>query len=650
MGQLRRVGGPEGAPGGSGAVGAIGIWHATGAPGRGALVRRSTPNERQANWASARVIPAKSHKERFVLIGESVARGYLLDPMYTPAGALESTLLAGGRGVEVIDLARTDLSLFGLVDLTTRAVRLLEPEVVIIFAGNNWHLANVAEDEFCALTSGMLAGRLTTDEYRARVVDRMTARVGDAFGWMVQRAREARVRLMFVLPECDFVRWWPTAAEPWLVSSASAERWHEIRRALRSQLCGGISQGVSELVDEMMTLEQSGGAIGKFARGRLAHWSGDSATAKRLLMDAHDEMAFQAGPTSPWCFSFIKSAIRQLAASHAVELVDVPELFSDLSADGLPDKRLFFDYCHLTCDGIDVVVSEVATRCLSSRAVSNGTSAPEADVVRCRTVESATLAALHCANWDQPERVCMDWVRQAIGEDDSWAVRRVGQFVLAHAGFVPSSVSAAFLNWTPDGAPSSVAKLLGDSTRTGGGRVVNWRFVETVLRLVDGEQRETLLRSLTEAHAIDVGGKDLLSGEYCRDGDLQLPVETRRSYRQARRGRSTFRFFLTSPSALVLTACWRCRHAADGGVVVIRVNEGEVARIEVGTVWEKTQVLVNSVEMRSGLNHLTLEWPARAWRDGPWLETLAAVYRSGELASPTPAWADIQSLKIAPAR
>jgi hypothetical protein len=47
------------------------------------------------------------------LIGESVARGYLYDPQFTPAMALEAILQAqlGHNAVEVIDLARTDLLL-----------------------------------------------------------------------------------------------------------------------------------------------------------------------------------------------------------------------------------------------------------------------------------------------------------------------------------------------------------------------------------------------------------------------------------------------------------------------------------------------------------------------------------------------------------
>jgi len=81
-------------------------------------------------------------KRRVLLIGESVARGYLYDPEFTPALALEKIVEPhfGDDGIEVIDLARTNLG-YKVRELAIAALP-LEPDMAIIFAGNNWNTSS----------------------------------------------------------------------------------------------------------------------------------------------------------------------------------------------------------------------------------------------------------------------------------------------------------------------------------------------------------------------------------------------------------------------------------------------------------------------------------------------------------------------------
>ena len=59
---------------------------------------------------------------RVAFFGESVAAGYLYAPHLTPAGVLEAQLRAAGGGAnfEVIDLARTNETLAGLLATVKR--------------------------------------------------------------------------------------------------------------------------------------------------------------------------------------------------------------------------------------------------------------------------------------------------------------------------------------------------------------------------------------------------------------------------------------------------------------------------------------------------------------------------------------------------
>ena len=70
----------------------------------------------------------------------SLWRGDILyDPHFTPAQALQKIMDAacGPAKIEVVDLARTDLMHEQLQELIVQALH-LEPDALVIFAGNNW--------------------------------------------------------------------------------------------------------------------------------------------------------------------------------------------------------------------------------------------------------------------------------------------------------------------------------------------------------------------------------------------------------------------------------------------------------------------------------------------------------------------------------
>src|SRR5580698_3343103 len=116
----------------------VGIWEKKQENGQTYFVRSKDKLEDWNYWANLGRIEAKGTKKRILLIGESVARGYLYDPQFTCAMALEKVLHAqmGQDAVEVIDLARTNLG-FEVQDLAVAALE-LEPDAVVIFSGNNW--------------------------------------------------------------------------------------------------------------------------------------------------------------------------------------------------------------------------------------------------------------------------------------------------------------------------------------------------------------------------------------------------------------------------------------------------------------------------------------------------------------------------------
>src|SRR5690349_10016389 len=116
----------------------VGTWEATNEGTECSFVRVDTGDPTHL-WANVQKIPPKDSRRRVVLVGESVARGYLYDPYFTPAKALQKMMDAacGPDKIEVVDLARTDLIHEQLQELIVQALH-LQPDALIIFAGSNW--------------------------------------------------------------------------------------------------------------------------------------------------------------------------------------------------------------------------------------------------------------------------------------------------------------------------------------------------------------------------------------------------------------------------------------------------------------------------------------------------------------------------------
>src|SRR5207248_2300016 len=125
----------------------IGPWRPQATAAGLAYVRRAgRPAVEAKYWAAADHIPPHGDRRRIVLVGESVARGYLFDPELCFADVLRAL-----TDDEVVDLACTNLTAEALQNVLA-TLSALDPDAVIVFAGNNWDNLplGVAELDRCA--------------------------------------------------------------------------------------------------------------------------------------------------------------------------------------------------------------------------------------------------------------------------------------------------------------------------------------------------------------------------------------------------------------------------------------------------------------------------------------------------------------------
>ena len=152
-------------------------------------------------------IPTPLGRRRIVLLGESAARGYFYDPTFSPAVVLQRLFrrLPTTQDVDVVDLARSNIDPAGIVGLARQSAR-LNPNLFIVFAGNNWSSSSF----FDGVTRGELIEALARHGYRGYVdvIEKWrTLRTRTALNHLAGVADRADTPVIVVVPETNLLHW-----------------------------------------------------------------------------------------------------------------------------------------------------------------------------------------------------------------------------------------------------------------------------------------------------------------------------------------------------------------------------------------------------------------------------------------------------------
>jgi hypothetical protein len=390
-----------GAPGAGCAVRSprpISIWQPRG-EGAELVFVRPEPLPLGDHFAARREIRPKRAPLplRVCLFGESAAAGYLYAPHLTPAGVLEAQLraVAGDGAAEVVDLARTNETLGSLVATLESAVQ-IQPDVLVVFAGNNWNLLETPE--VSPYAPSVTARQRFAEAWReggpagpvALAAGRLRAIAGAACERIALIARAIGVPVILVVPEVSLAGWESRQPVAWLPggdqgksdrprqprprSRSAVATWYRLLAQGRRQLESGAWTAAARTAAAMLDLDGGGNPTSWRLLARARMGAGDeraAATAARAEIDAaaYPTMAFLGAPQAT---SLAMDLLRQAARRHGFACVDLPEVFAEHTGSPLPGRRLFLDYCHLTVEGIEVAMAAVACEVLRLAGMETG--------------------------------------------------------------------------------------------------------------------------------------------------------------------------------------------------------------------------------------------------------------------------------------
>ena len=335
----------------------IGAWHPEKKNGDTVFVRGVPEHV----WRSDTFqFNPKGSRKRVVLLGESVARGYLYANHWTPAMVLErylaSTEAAGG--VEVLDLTLVSLGLDELREHLLVCAR-LEPDFIVVFAGNNWFkktrqvLASSPLEAVASLRAHGIPGMKRFLEVRLEdIIDQQILRP--------LAEVSSRTPVVFVLPEFNLTDWQHVDPRdvPWL-EGKRLEEWLQLANEAELALSEGDVEQAHTAYTGMSEIDEDTTVLGLTGQAECARRKGELDQAEGLLRNARDCRILDASSV-PSTYGVVEAAVRRTAVNGDFLLVDLPLVFKTHLDGELPDRRLFLDFCHLTSEGIRVSMAAVA--------------------------------------------------------------------------------------------------------------------------------------------------------------------------------------------------------------------------------------------------------------------------------------------------
>ncbi|HEX5883166.1 MAG TPA: hypothetical protein VFY67_01340, partial [Pyrinomonadaceae bacterium] len=341
-------------------AGRFGIWERKVENGKPCFVRRVDTVEDWHYWSNLGRIEPKGNKRRVAYIGESVARGYLYDPAFTPAQVLQKILdtqFEDGE-VEVIDLARTNLG-FEVRELALAALQ-LEPDVAIIFAGNNWGVnrpepTDIADIHEALSTQGMAGTKKISEAQIVKSGRRVVCDVSAAY-----KARG--VPLIWMIPEFNLGDWRDAVINAPYLPGDLNRQWLSLLEEAQSALRDHDFDKAEKLGEQMIEIDRGVSVAGFYILAECRRAAKDHDGERKYRELARDAACWDSSmPYIPRPHALTQQIMRDEQSKYGYQTVDLPALLKQYLNGEIPDRRLFLDYCHLTTEGIQITMSAAAS-------------------------------------------------------------------------------------------------------------------------------------------------------------------------------------------------------------------------------------------------------------------------------------------------
>jgi len=593
----------------------VGIWRERIEDGAKWFVRERCEPLRL--WADVERIPPKGVKKRVVLFGESAARGYFYDPHFTFAAALRGSVDAAGLAdVEIVDLARTDSVLERVTDLMRQAVA-LEPDLFVVFAGNNWLLAHDPPNFSMDAIASILREGGGAANIRAHCEEVLRGLARTFIKTAARLSAERGIQTIFVLPEFNLLDWHnEKSGQTPFRSSEETTLWEAAQRAATDSFLTGNLQQAETMAYRMIVLDSGTTPCGYEILAQCALRRGSASEARSWLELARDAGLFLPVMRSPRCHGVVQDVLRRETPADGIVLVDLPKVFEDYLSGNLPDRRLFLDYCHLTAEGLRVAAAAVAEQLLKvfekpPRSWSE-ISHFEPDIPPRVLAEALLQAAIHNAHFGQGPDIIEFQCREAIRLDPAVADMML-RFVDSSMRRAPSFICASMECVAANAADQGAAALHLFNSLPPLRKTLNLELMQVLVSVLTPQVptlRERTERLLITEFCVGNGPCDLLQRAHASTSLEDWDWLNGTIFYRARQRRTVFKLVCCRKLPVVLQLTIRSVDCLSTEQLRVLSNERLVAALPVSDVWQTHQIDIPADLLNEGLNAILIEWPA----------------------------------------
>jgi hypothetical protein len=499
-----------------------------------------------------------------------------------------------------------------LLELAVAAME-LQPDVCVVFAGNNWNPWVGLSWTEARQVAAILAETGNWVEVKALIEQKIRRQSGIFVDVLGELAERWQVPFVLVVPEFNLLDWQEDIRDVPFLDRAATETWLVERRRTEDALAANDYAGASDAAQRMMVLDGGTMPHGLKAAAASKLRAGAHQEARRMFEQARDMEEMFPIPSAPRCSSMTQDRLRTLGLSRGFHVVDLPARFAESVPDGIPGRALFLDYCHLTAEGLRLVAASVAERVVPLVAgpqlswryyLQCGTQpSPETDAA------AHLLAANHNFCWGQSIDVVEHHCRAAACVPTIHAdIRNFVELVVKRTPYPVSSAFAGLLRRKD----VQLSHYLNPAS-------VHPRSREPLLDAIGRSMEEKCpgmmgaIARLRMEEAITCQPADLLDGyhEERSYGDFSRPPDTaiHRSYKLW----SQFTFVARKPHDIIIVMAYRtpcCDLPADAAEVAL--NDCLVRLAPTSTRWRTERIEVSKDVIRPGVNTMRVRWPLPA--------------------------------------
>lgn len=607
----------KGTPGIPEATDHVGIYKRETVDGQTRYVRDISMKDRWSFYADIQTIGPKGAEKRIVFLGESAARGFLLDPDYTPALVMEALLkkCPDLQEAKVIDLAETNLSLDGLYKRFFECLA-LEPDAVVILAGNNWrsNMLDYMEDnqEYFDMIARAISDQGSILGAKTIMEDVFRTMITTLIREMGAVSKAGGIPVIYAIPEFNLLDCHSTLSERALtrLSNNEIREWVFCERTAEKAIAENDFQHAEASAQRMIELDPSH-PLGFELMGESKFRQRLFGEARFYLEEARDTAIFCRTTSKPRIYKVIRETILREAAIHGVYTVDLPAVMREYLNGGIPGRDLFLDYCHYSMEGIQVVADAICERLiyiLTGRQMPATIKANSIRAKQTRVGLSHLFAAIHNSHWGQSGEILQYHCLKAAKSTKE--VQKIMVYYIDMAcRDAPNAMCRSFSQLM---SLEHMDKYIYSLVHPRNGKSMEVELIEAMsgaLRQVGLDVSKYVKDLRIAEHSVNGRDINLLNSIYHVTSNESY-LGTQVAYFQARLEQSRFFLIVGDRRSVQLRLTLRIPSGRSRhGEVTFLINDMEFSRLNANGSWKEFLIEVPAHMLKEGLNSLLILWP-----------------------------------------